>query len=255
MAENKIDFFLSGGAANADVNLSVGGVKSSVKLVNPVATYSGVAIAGVALKHTTGVSTGVGGTLWFDSSLGFAYQSPTGAEPTINDYLLIETDGDFILMSVESTESLTISVIVASVPTSGTLSTSIDTARSSPNLYENVLEPEALTGSVKYRHLYMENISGSPINCVVYLNPNYPALDLLAIGFSTTISGQQDELLLNDVTAPMGVTFNTPSSKLEGITLEIAAGESIGMYLERTVEVLSDISNEEDSASIIVGII
>lgn len=102
------------------------------------------------------------------------------------------------------------------------------------NLFANVSPAEALAGSVKYRALSFKNTAAeTAYAAVVYISQETTSADTtVAIAYDST--GTQS--VVNEDTAPTGLTFSTPLSLATGIALgDVAASGVRRVWFKRTV--------------------
>lgn len=253
MADRDIELFLSGGATNTDKNASLGGVISATQITGNTLAYDVAAITGVTLLD----SKGDVGTLHFiNATTKIGLQKNGGAIPALAiDLEDVSVNGNYTLTCPEGDASITIAVVSASLPIADATE-AVTPTKINPTLYNNVSESEAESGSIKYRHLYLFNSGATTINVNAYINPNYAGLDALSIGFFATSSGgSDDELLIDEDTAPLAVTFNAPSNVGDAITLTLDTSGKVGIYLKREVLALSDVSALIDTAAIVIELV
>lgn len=102
------------------------------------------------------------------------------------------------------------------------------------NLFANVSPAEALAGSVKYRALTFKNTSAfTAYASAVYISQETTSADTtVAIAYDAT--GTQS--VVNENTAPIGLSFSTPLSLAAGIALgDVAASGARRIWFRRTV--------------------
>ena len=102
------------------------------------------------------------------------------------------------------------------------------------NLFNNVSPAEALAGSVKYRALSFKNVSAFiAYAAVVYISQETTSVDTtVAIAYDSV--GTQS--IVDEDTAPVGLSFSTPLSLAAGIALgDVAAGGVARLWFRRTV--------------------
>jgi hypothetical protein len=116
----------------------------------------------------------------------------------------------------------------------GVISSTAFTDNSLQNLFANVTPAEALAGSVKYRALSFKNLAAeTAYGAVLYLSQETSSADTtVAIAFDST--GTQS--IVNENTAPTGLSFSTPLSLAAGIALGDAAASGVKrVWFRRTV--------------------
>jgi len=250
MGARTIETRLSGGGSNANSNLSLGGVMSSVELAGNVNSFAGAGVGGVTLLDSKS-GTGTIGTLYFTltgSTLG--YQKTGGNLPSIANEIDVSSGGEYSLLTQEGTDILNVLVVPASLPASDD-SDAIVAVKINPNLFDNVTESESTEGSVKFRHMYIYNPTALGITIVCYFSNNYSGLNTLSLGFENITSGAVDELLVDEFTPPVGINFNSPTQTADAIVLTIAPLQQVGMFMKREVSPLSDSVTEIDTATLI----
>jgi hypothetical protein len=102
------------------------------------------------------------------------------------------------------------------------------------NLFNNVTPAEALAGSVKYRALTFKNVSAFiAYAAVAYLSQETTSADTtVAVAYDAT--GTQS--IVNEDTAPVGLSFSTPLSLATGEALgDVLAGGVARVWFRRTV--------------------
>jgi hypothetical protein len=120
------------------------------------------------------------------------------------------------------------------------------------NLFANVSPSEALAGSVKYRALSFKNASAeTAYGAVVHISLETVSADTtIALAYDST--GTQS--VVNEDTAPAGLSFSTPLSLATGIALgDVAAGAVKRIWFKRTVTAGADQSVDSGKVTMTVG--
>lgn len=120
------------------------------------------------------------------------------------------------------------------------------------NLFTNVSPAEALAGSVKYRALSFKNNSAqTAYGAVIYVSQETTSADTtVSIAFDST--GTQS--VVDENTAPAGLSFSTPLSLGAGIVLgDIAAGGVARIWFKRTVNAGAVQASDSGKITITVG--
>jgi len=245
MPAKDIDVFLSGGSANTNPNVSLGGVISSTKLMGQVPVYEAASIAGITLIDSVSLTR---------ANLEFLFATKLLSIRLVGDgspvvQIDVSVDGDYVLPTPDGNAELTVSIVNASLPAVDSLVV-VDATNIMHNLFDAVSSAESQVGNINYRHLYIKNLSGSERALKVIVNKQFNGLDYIEIGFFSVTSGNIDELLSNELSAPANVEFSAPSNSDNAILLTVLPAGLIGMYLKRTVLALTDISTPEDTAAL-----
>lgn len=107
------------------------------------------------------------------------------------------------------------------------------------NLFDDVSSAEAASGLVEYRCFYIHNSNASLtlIDPKLWIQTNTPsATTTVAVGLGTSIQGGNEQTVVNEGSAPSGVTFSEPSDLSSGISLgDIPAGGHRAVWVRRTV--------------------
>ena len=134
----------------------------------------------------------------------------------------------------------------------GTTSSVVFTDATLANLFANVSPAEAIVGSIKYRALSFKNTSAlTAYAAIVYISQETSSADTtVAIAYDST--GTQS--IVNETTAPTGLSFSTPVSLATGIALgDVAAAGIRRIWFKRTVTELAAMAADEGKITISVG--
>ena len=134
----------------------------------------------------------------------------------------------------------------------GVISNTSFTDNTLQNLFANVTPAEALAGSVKYRALSFKNLAAeTAYGAVIYLSQETSSADTtVAIAFDST--GTQS--IVNEDTAPTGLSFSTPLSLGAGLALgDVAASGVRRIWFKRTVTAGAAQASDEGKFTITVG--
>jgi hypothetical protein len=102
------------------------------------------------------------------------------------------------------------------------------------NIFDRVSAAEAAAGDVEYRAIDAKNTNATDtlLDAVVYLVETSSADTTVAIAYDST--GTQS--IVNESTAPVGLSFSTPVTAGTGIALgDMAAGATKRIWMRRTV--------------------
>lgn len=140
----------------------------------------------------------------------------------------------------------------AALSLGGAISSTAFTDNTLQNLFANVSPAEALAGSVKYRALSFKNLAAeTAYAAVIYLSQETSSADTtVAIAYDAT--GTQS--VVNEDTAPTGLTFSTPLSLAAGIALGDAAASGVKrVWFRRTVTAGAAQASDEGKFTVTVG--
>jgi hypothetical protein len=120
------------------------------------------------------------------------------------------------------------------------------------NLFANVTPAEALAGSVKYRALSFKNLAAEmAYAAILYLSQETTSADT-TVAIAYDVTGTQS--IVNEDTAPTGLTFSTPLSLAAGIALgDVAASGVKRIWFKRTVTAGAAQASDEGKFTITVG--
>lgn len=107
------------------------------------------------------------------------------------------------------------------------------------NLFDTVIGDEAAAGDIEYRCIYVHNAHGSLTleNAVIWIDANTPSADTtIAIGLGTSAINATEQTVVNESTAPVTVTFSSPSTKGAGLAIgNLPFGQHKAVWVRRTV--------------------
>lgn len=110
------------------------------------------------------------------------------------------------------------------------------------DLFDTVTGDESAAGDTEYRCVYFRNEdsdSDGLINPMVWILSNTPSADTtIAIGVDPAGKNGTGTTVVNENTAPAGVSFSSPASKGAGLALPgtpYAQNEYVAVWLRRTV--------------------
>jgi hypothetical protein len=116
------------------------------------------------------------------------------------------------------------------------------------NLLDDVSSGEAATGDTEYRCFYVHNGHGSLTleNAVIWLQSNTASADTdLNIGLGTSAVNGTEQTVVNEQTAPSGVSFSAAASEGAAISLgDIPPGQHRAVWLRRVVNAAAAASSD-----------
>lgn len=113
-------------------------------------------------------------------------------------------------------------------------------------LFDDVANVDRLAGKVSYRLVYVHNEDVVDGTATAFISDQLETGRTMAVGVAVEASGEEVDAIVNDTTAPAGVSFSTSESAGTGVDMgTIGAGESRGLWLRRTATASSpvDITN------------
>lgn len=238
---NLADFLvrLSGGAANTDPLLALGGIMSTVvggKVLSQ--TASGLSITGVTIDDAMGNNVG-SGSLFFDQSANtLRWTPPTGTAGTPVD---ITGDDVYAIQGGNDGGVLLVTIVNATLPASDATDT-IAIVNKTLNIFDDVAKSEALAGDTEYRGLYFENAAGGAedmTDAKFWVENNTPGQDVINLANADEAKNVVIETIANENTAPAGPDFDTanPVDFASGLVLPTPLNQNdfIGWWVRRTV--------------------
>ncbi len=254
---------LSGGAGNANPNLSLGGVISTAsQIFSQSIVYDGSGIAGVTLNEGLGTQLEGVGLLTFDFAATTLVWDPQFAGGSAGTPIDVSIDGDFLIPAAPDNEYILVTVVAASLPGSNTNDT-VTITNNVNNLFAQVGGVEAALGSIKYRCYYFRNDAGAgdALNTRIWITQQ-PAFTGTMIAIGLDPAGIGDGVatgvattIVDEDTAPAGVSFTAPVT--EGTALLIGnllPGEVQAVWVRRTVPVNELNESDADPSEITTGV-
>lgn len=249
---HSLNFYLSGGAANANSALSIGGAKGNLLLSESVGAAS--PMGGVVIDKLAGNSAGEG-TLFFDDSANtLAWSSPGD---TFGDPVDVSSGTKFTLFSA-SGGYIQITVTFGSTPSADVTAT-VTVSQVMENLFHNINKTQSIEGHIDYRCFYLrsDETVETFYNSKIYIKTQPPGADSIEIGIDP--NGVNDgstpaATIANETTAPAGVTFSTPTSGSPIVVGDLSPGDEVAIWVKRTVPIGTLVSVAQDIGVIAVEV-
>lgn len=106
-------------------------------------------------------------------------------------------------------------------------------------LFDNVTSNEASAGDTEYRCIYVRNNNPTLtlLGGVLWVSVNTPSASTdIAVGLGTSAISGTEQVVANEGTAPVGVTFSNASNKAGGVALgDLPPGATRAVWVRRTV--------------------
>ena len=220
---------LSGGAANADLALSLGGAKSSVAVLSQAAVET-TPISGITITDAAGNTVGSGTLTYLFTGKTLAWTPPGGA---IGQAVSIGSNGNYVIRGANTTDGyVTVTVVSASLSNATNYTTAVAVTNQNALFLPAVAKDTAFAGATEYYCFYLQNDSAATIKSVqVQVQTDTPGLDTLSLGVVTTIN----TLGTNDGSAATGhgITFNAVG--VDAVMGDLLTTEYWGFWLRRVV--------------------
>lgn len=108
------------------------------------------------------------------------------------------------------------------------------------DIFDLVSSAESSAGSTEYRCIYVKNTNGilTLTNAIAYLVSNTPLTSTnLFIGLGTSVIGGVEQVIANETTAPIGITFTDLIGVGNALAIgSIPAGSHKAIWLQRVVD-------------------
>lgn len=224
---------LSGGAANSDISLSLGGAKSSVAVLSQSATPS-ASIAGVTVVDAAGNPEGTGTLTYTAVGKTLQWTPPSGS---IGLPVSIGSNGTYLIRGADATDGYVIvSVVSASLSSVTNFAPSVTVANQTELFLPIVAKDTAYAGATEYFCFYLENAGATSIKAVqAQISIDTPGLDTLSLGRITTVNtlGTND----GDANTGHGVTFNAVG--VDAVLGDLTPGDYWGIWIKRVTPALT----------------
>lgn len=230
-------YFYSGGAGNTVATDSLGGAKSSTRVVSQVATPVDNLITGVSVIAANNNAQGTGSMSYSPSTQTLTWQPPT----SIYTYsVILSGTGTYTVGGSDG--QLFISVTSGSLPTIYKLDT-YTIAWSTSNVFPAVSAGMSLIGATEYRCLYLYNnnptITATDLKLYIAQQTSGPdsiflGLDPAGVGNGTSTGVATT--IASGTTLPAGVVFTEPLTASSGLAIaSLAPGQTFAFWEKRVV--------------------
>lgn len=252
MAATRADFErrLSGGAANTDPDLALGGAISTEVILTQANSFVGGGISGVTLVDAAGhdASNFGDGTLQFSFAGTLLLWTPFGG--SLGAPVDVSSDGRFIIADSSSGKYLTVDVVSANLPGSDT-SDSVTIGSLQNELFDDVTGEEAALGDTNYRCFYVTNVHATDdiFNVRTFIEIQPVGADSIEIGLDPAGLNGTPATIADETTAPAGVSFTTPGDLPSALLIgNLTPTDFFPVWVKRIVPV-STITGETDDLS------
>lgn len=223
----------------------LGGAITATALLSQTATLAS-SLSGVTVADAAGNSLGAG-TLRFDASeSAFYYTPPSGSEGSA---VIVSGSGEIIVRgSGNHGGYLRLSITFGSLPVSDQ-SRTVTIANDANELFDDVTKAEALAGSTEFRCIYLKNDHSTDgiDGAAIWIHIDAVGGDSIALGLDPAGVGATGTTIADETTPPVGVTFSTPTTEAGALLIPaMAAGESIAIWIRRTVPAVTSTAVADD---------
>jgi len=246
MSLAQVEFYLSGGAANADPDLSLGGAVSATRLKSQTITQQSSNITGLTFDDAVGAE-GIGTLKYTNATNSLRWTEFGAIENALND-VDITGDGRHEVRGVAEFAGIFIDVVNASLPAIDAQD-DLDIADISNNLFPDASVDDAKQGINTYRMIFMKGLADVGVLPLLFFGglPGY--ISILVMGVLTT-----DAVLeTNDSVIPEGIAnrtfFNDASSQLP---VDLLVGEYAAIWVELAIPAESPYSL---NAGTVIGVL
>jgi hypothetical protein len=249
----EVQIYLSGGAANSDPNLSLGGIISSTQVTSQDC-QAPVNVNGVVINNAFSNLEGNGTLYWFNATNQLAWQAPGQGT-----YVPVTITGDGQYTLGGSSGYLIVTATLATLQAIGSDQTdTLAITYQANKVYDDISKNESLAGDIEYRCLYIKNINGvDPITDVkLFLKAQPTGPDELDIGLDPAGVGDGSTTgvattAADEGTAPAGVSFSRPSTSASGLAVgTLASNACAAFWIRRTIAADNDQVDLTDQSSI-----
>lgn len=226
-----IEFRLSGGASNAVGNASLGGTMSSTQAFGSTLGWQASSIAGVTLKCGFDVETGA--ALLFDKASNQITYTPPGVTPgtLADDRQNNATLADgFVNLNWNGLSSVTADIVTASLPASNQTAT-LTYAKVIRTLFDDIVPADVMSQQSDYRCIYVRNAGAVSRDVQLYRGIG-SVMASFEIGFDAAGPGGTATTVVNELTAPSGVTFSQTNA-FEPLLVTLASAQAVGLWIRR----------------------
>lgn len=225
---------------NVDPLASLGGQISTAagaRILSQVATRTTSLVTGVTIDDAAGNGLGAG-TLTYTNTGQTLQWTPAGG--AIGTAVAVGTDGSYGIISANDGGLLYVTVVAASLPGANTTDT-VTISNQTQEIFDDVTKVESDASLTDFRMIWLKNTGATATTddkktIVVWINANTPGQDNISIAAATEEASDGTgtpgtppcpETLATDITVPSGVTFTSPTTEADGISLGLIADGSL----------------------------
>lgn len=257
-----LQMFLSGGASNTDITLSIGDVISSTRIVSQSATTT---ITEYTIVDAFNNAAGLGELGWNDTTKAITWK-PYGSGTTVSQ--VIASDGVYSVGDANGYIVIDTGSNYATLNGGGNkLDSNVNITNQVEKAWDNISAQESLDGKVEYRCFYLKNThsTDAATNVTVWIASQpigADELDIavpipLTVGNSPINSGNgldDEEDTGGDLVPTTNITaWAQPSTQGTGINIgTLTAGQYMAIWQRRTIA--ADTYTKELNDKSVIGI-
>lgn len=229
-----IKFILSGGAANTNPLLALGGAISTAAggvVLSQSATAS--TIVGITYNDAAGNTIGTGLMTYTTAGTLLQWTPPGGA---IGGAVNVTPSGDYTVYGADNLGHVKVTSVTGSL--AGNATQNVTIANQTQALFENILVAESIAGDTDYRCFYVKNTHAADTasNFLLWINTDPVGADSIQIGLDPAGVNATATTIADMHTAPTGVTFSVPTNETNALSLgTMTFGQYYAVWMKRIV--------------------
>lgn len=239
-----IKFYLSGGAANSNPNLSLGGAISNTEIQSQLASYYNGSMPGVTLLSSFGNIQSTTGQIQLSlkivNGIKRLIYTPYGIEAftlsqNFDNCVVNPSNGvynlswsDYGVMS-----GISISIIASSLG-GADASYGINIQNPTSNgLFDDLSESDIINSVTSFRCIYAKNTGASTVNFKLY-TPKTSLSSSIYLGLDPAGAGGTAQLIANDSVIPNTVNFSFNREYDTGLSASLGSNVSYPFWIKRS---------------------
>lgn len=246
---------LSGGVAETDPNLSLGGAMSTEIILAQSVAYQTTDISGVTLIEGRGNSSFSATPAVGAIDFNFTNTELRWAAPLLGVGAAVDVsvDARYTLPGLDEIGICIVDVIAASLPIAND-NKQVSVITIANALFDDIGAVEAFLGVTNYRCYYVRNRDATDtlFGLKVFIGAQpAPGSDTLDVGLDPAGINGGAAVIVDELTAPAGVSFSQPSTYASGLLIgDLTPGDNAAIWIRRTVPPGSAFPAPIDSSAI-----
>jgi len=249
---------LSGGVAETDPNLSLGGAMSTEVILAQSVAYSTTDISGVTLIEGRGnasfsLNPAIGALDFNFTNTELRWAAPgLGVGVPVD----VSVDGRYTIPGTDDLGLCIVDVVAASLPVAND-NKNVQVLTIANELFDDIGAVEAFLGVTNYRCYYVRNRDATDtlfgVKVFIPFQPA-PGSDTLDVGIDPAGINGVATTIVDELTAPGGVSFSQSTSYAGGLLIgDLTPGDNQAIWVRRTVPATSAFPAPIDSSGIAHG--